>query len=131
MEDQVYSWVVRQGNILIQKNEDRISLKLDYENGESCLLTHSDTEEIIELLTTLSTAIWKNPDYKRKPYTHKLYKKNGDEFYWEIEGSQLLLSYNETEGAIEIRCNGNSSLYLELNYAVEIVQVLEHLKGSI
>jgi hypothetical protein len=131
MEDQIYNWVVRKGNILIQKNKDCISLKLDYENGECCLLTHSDTEEIIELLTIISARIWQNPDYKRKPYTHPFYKKNGSEYYWEIDASQLLLSYNGIEDAIEIRCNGNSSLDLEINYVVEIVQILGHLKGGI
>ena len=75
MEDQVYNWVVRKGNMLIQKNEDRISLKLDYENGEYCLLTYSDAEEITEILTIISRQIWENPDYKRKPYTQRLYKK--------------------------------------------------------
>lgn len=127
MENQVYNWLVRKGTIRIQRNGDCIALQLDYEKGDHCLLTASDAYEIIELLTNISKQIWDDPDYKRKPYTNPLYKKNGNEYYWEIETSQLLLHYNETEEAVEIKCNGNSRLNLEINYVVEIIQVLEHL----
>lgn len=127
MENQVYNWLVKKGTIRIQRNGYCIALQLDYEKGDYCLLTPSDTDEIIELLTDISKQIWEDPDYKRKPYTNPLYKKNGNEYYWEIETSQLLLHYNETEDAVEIKCNGNSSLNLEINYVVEIIQILEHL----
>ena len=118
---------MKKGNILIQKNEDCIALQLDYENGEYCLLLHSDTCEIIELLTNISKQIWENPDYERKPYINQLYKINENEYYWEIETSQLLLKYNETEDAIAIKYNGDSRLNLEINYVIEIIQILEHL----
>ena len=127
MENQVYNWLVKKGTIRIQRNGDCIALQLDYEKGDYCLLTPSDTDEIIELLTNISKQIWEDPDYKRKPYTNPLYKKNGNEYYWEIETSQLLLHYNETEDAVEIKCNGNSRLNLEINYVVEMIQILEHL----
>jgi len=127
MENQVYNWLVKKGTIRIQRSGDCIALQLDYEKEDYCLLTPSDTDEIIELLTNISKQIWEDPDYKRKPYTNPLYKKNGNEYYWEIETSQLLLHYNETEDAVEIKCNGNSSLNLEINYVVEIIQILEHL----
>jgi len=127
MENQVYNWLVKKGTIRIQRNGDCIVLQLDYEKGYYCLLTPSDTDEIIELLTNISKRIWEDPDYKRKPYTNPLYKKNGNEYYWEIETSQLLLHYNETEDAVEIKCNGNSRLNLEINYVVEMIQILEYL----
>lgn len=127
MENQVYNWLVKKGNILIKKDEDCISLQLDYEHGTSCLLTITDASEIIELLTNISTQIWENPNYERKAYTHQLYKVNEKEYYWEIEGSQLLLKYNDIEEAIEIKCNGDRSLKLAVNYVVEIIQILEHL----
>ncbi|WDO14008.1 hypothetical protein MH928_04755 [Flavobacterium sp. WW92] len=127
MENQVYNWLVKKGTIRIQRNGDCIALQLDYEKEDYCLLTPSDTDEIIELLTNISKQIWEDPDYKRKPYTNPLYKKIGNEYYWEIETSRLLLHYNETEDAVEIKCNGNSSLNLEINYVVEIIQILEYL----
>ncbi|RKS26591.1 hypothetical protein CLV94_1655 [Flavobacterium endophyticum] len=127
MENQVYNWLVKKGTIRIQRNGDCIALQLDYEKKDCCLLTPSDTDEIIELLTNISKQIWEDPDYKRKPYTNPLYKKNGNEYYWEIETSRLLLHYNETEDAVEIKCNGNSRLNLEINYVVEMIQILEHL----
>ncbi len=111
----------------IQKNGDCIAMQLDYENGDSCLPTPSDTYEIIELLTNISKQIWEDPDYEKKPYTSQLYKKNGNDYCWQIETSQLRLKYNETEDAIEIRYNRSNSLNLEINYVVEIIQVLEHL----
>lgn len=127
MENQVYNWLVRKGNILIQKNGDCIGLQLDYEHGAYCLLTPTDTDQIIEILISISKQIWENPDYERKAYTNQLYKIKENAYCWEIEGSTLLLKYNEVEDAIEIKCNGDSRLNLELNYVVELIQLLEHL----
>lgn len=127
MENQVYNWLVKKGTLLIQRDGDCIALQLDYENGDCCLLTPSDTYEIIELLTTISKQIWESPDYKRKPYTGQLYKKTENNYYWEIEASQLLLGHNEAENAIEIKYKGSNRFNLEINYAVEIIQILEYL----
>lgn len=127
MENQVYNWFVKNGNIQIQKKEDRISLQLNYEKKEYCLLTQSDAYEIIDLLTQISKEIWENPNYQRQPYTNQLFKHNGNEYYWEIEGSQILINYNEIEDAIEIKYKGNSNIDLEVNHAVEIIQIMDQL----
>ncbi|MCD0476741.1 hypothetical protein LPB87_20300 [Flavobacterium sp. EDS] len=127
MENQVYNWFVKNGNIQIQKKEDRISLQLDNEKKEYCLLTQSDAYEIIDLLTQISKEIWENPNYQRQPYTNQLFKHNGNEYYWEIEGSQILINYNEIEDAIEIKYKGNSNIDLEVNHAVEIIQIMDQL----
>lgn len=127
MENQVYNWLVKKGNVLIQRNGDCIALQLDYEQGTSCLLTRTDTDQIIEILISISKQIWESPDYQRSAYTSRLFSINGNEYCWEIEGSALLLKYNDIEEAIEIRCKGASRLNLELNYVVEIIQILEHL----
>lgn len=127
MENQVYNWFVKNGNIQIQKKEDRISLQLDNEKKEYCLLTQSDAYEIIDLLTQISKEIWENPNYQRQPYTNQLFKHNGNEYYWEIEGSQILINYNEIEDAIEIKYKGNSNIDLEVNHTVEIIQIMDQL----
>ena len=127
MENQVYNWFVKNGNIQIQKKEDRISLQLDNEKKEYCLLTQSDAYEIIDLLTQISKEIWENPNYQRQPYTNQLFKHNGNEYYWEIDGSQILINYNEIEDAIEIKYKGNSNIDLEVNHAVEIIQIMDQL----
>ncbi|MBN2891403.1 MAG: hypothetical protein JXL97_06025 [Bacteroidales bacterium] len=130
MENQVYYWLVKNGNIQIQKNEDCISLQLDYENGECCLLTRSDTNEIIGLLTSISKEIWEDPNYQRKPHINHLLKYTENGYYWEIETSQIIITYNEIEDAIEIKYNGNSKMNLEINYVVKIIQILEHFTLS-
>lgn len=127
MENQVYNWFVKKGNIQIQKIGNCIALQLDYENGESCLLTRSDNDEIIQLLTEIAKQIWENPNYVRIPYTNKLYEKIDNEFYWKIDTSKLLIRHNDIEKAIEIRSGGSKELNLEINYIVEIIQILEHL----
>ncbi|MCI9844861.1 hypothetical protein [Flavobacterium pectinovorum] len=128
MENQIYNWFVKNGNIQIQKNGDCISLQVSYKNGDCCLLTHSDADEIIEILISISRQIWEDPNYVRKAYSGQLFKKIEDKFLWEIGTSELFIKYNETEDAIEIKCNGNSTLNLEINYIVEIIQILEHLQ---
>lgn len=127
MENQVYNWVVKKGNIVIKKNGDCISLQIDCENGEYCLLTQTDTNEIIEIVTDISKQIWESPNYERKPYTNQLFKTNDNKYYWEIENSKLVLKRNEIENGVEISCIGNHTLNLEINCAVEIIQILEQL----
>ncbi|HCQ12923.1 hypothetical protein [Flavobacterium sp.] len=127
MENQVYNWLVKKGTIIFRKNGDFITLQLDYENGESCLLTRSDNDEVVQLLTKIASQIWENPNYEKKPYTKQLYAKIDNDYYWKIDGSKLLLRYNEIENATEIRIKENKELNIEINYIVEIIQILEHL----
>ncbi|PQA93914.1 hypothetical protein SAMN05421796_1066 [Chryseobacterium piscicola] len=127
MENKVYNWLVKKGTISVRKNGDLIMLQLDYENGESCLLTRADNDEIIQLLTTIAEQIWENPNYERKPYTKQLYEKIDNDYYWEINGSKLIIRYNENENATEIRSDESKELNIEINYIIEIVQILEHL----
>ncbi|AFU68111.1 hypothetical protein P700755_001150 [Psychroflexus torquis ATCC 700755] len=127
MKSQTYNWLVNKGNIIIQKNRNYVSLQINYENGEYCLLTNTDTDEIIELLTSISKQIWESPNYERKHYTNQLYKTNGNRYYWEIENSKLVLNYNEIENGVEINYIGNSKFKLEVNCLVEIIQILEQL----
>jgi hypothetical protein len=127
MENKVYNWLVKKGTISVRKNGDYITLQLDYENGESCLLTRADNDEIIQLLTTIAEQIWENPNYERKPYTKQLYEKIDNDYYWEINGSKLIIRYNENENATEIRSDESKELNIEINYIIEIVQILEHL----
>ena len=127
MENQVYKWFVRKGNVIVQKNVHCISLQLDYENGDYCLLAPTDADEIIEILTNISKQIWEDPNYVKKPYTKRLYQSNENEYYWDIETSQLLLKHNNKEDAIEIKYQGSSSFNLEINHTVEVIQILERL----
>ncbi|WP_300491122.1 hypothetical protein [Flavobacterium sp.] len=126
MENQIYNWFVKKGNILIQRDDTCISLKLNGEKGESCLLTRSDNDDIIQLLTKIAKEIWEDPDYERKPYPKQLCQEVDNVYYWDIEESRLMIKYNEIENAVEIGCDGSQTLNLEINYAVEIIQVLEH-----
>lgn len=127
MENKTYHWLVKNGNITLQKNEDQISLELSYEKGKSCLLTTSDVAEITDILFDLAQQVWENPNYIRTPYTEKLYTNSGNIYSWEIETSELIIQFNEQENAVEIKSIGNNILNLEVNQVVEIVQILEHL----
>jgi len=69
---QVFNWVVKQGNIILFADNDKIHLEINKENNPTCLLTESDAEEVISILTNISSDIWDNPDYTKEPYTGKL-----------------------------------------------------------
>lgn len=127
MDNQIYRWSVKKGNILVQRNEYCISLQVDYENGDCCLLTHTDVDEITDFLTIISRQIWEDPNYVKKAYTNRLYKVNQNEYSWNVELSQLSLRYNEIENAIEIKYRGSGQFNLEINCAIEVIQILEQL----
>ncbi|MGA9212347.1 hypothetical protein, partial [Kaistella sp.] len=115
MENHIYNWLVKNGTIQIQKQKDCISLQIDYEKGEYCLLTHSDANEISDLLANLSQEIWEDPSYQKKPYTGQIFKHHGNEYYWDTETSQIFIKYNEIKNAIEIKYIGNRRINLEIN----------------
>lgn len=127
-ETQVYKWLVKRGSILLFEDRDKIHLELDKENSESCLLTKEDTEEVISIMTSLSGAIWNNPDFIKEPYQGRLYKidNNNGIVYWDVEQSRLYVGFNVNEDAIEINYNGDSVVKVPVNYAVEIIQIMTH-----
>lgn len=127
MKNQVYNWYVKQGNMVIRRDEDSVFFQLDFEGADCCLLTDSDTAELIDLLTEVARQIWENPAYEKQPYAGPIYRTVDNTYSWQIGDSELLIRYNENEQAVEIRCTGNTALHLEVNYAVEIIQILEHL----
>ncbi|EPR68273.1 hypothetical protein [Cyclobacterium qasimii] len=127
MENQLFNLFLKKGNIVIQSNEYRISLQLDYENGDHCQLALTDTQDLIQLLTRLSQQIWEDENYTKTPYVKQLYIENQNTFSWEIDSSLLTIEFNETENAIVLKHKGNNPLHLEINQVVEIVQILERL----
>lgn len=132
MEEKIYSWFVKKGNILIHRNENCITFQLSGENEDFCWLTKSDTDEVIDILTMIAKQIWENPDYLRKSYTDRLYKITEEDCHvWEIGDSQLLIKYDETEVVIKIKSIGNANLNIEVNQAVEIIQILEQLNNQV
>lgn len=127
MGNHIYNWLVKNGTIQIQKKKDCISLQIDYEKDEYCQLTHSDADEISDILANLSQEIWEDPNYQRKPYNGQIFKHNGNEYYWDTETSQIFIKYNEIKNAIEIKYIGNSRINLEINSVIEIIQIMEQL----
>jgi len=127
-ENKVYNWLIKRGNILLSREGHQIQLEFKKENGESCLLTEDDTEDIISIMTSLAQAIWAAPDYIKEPYTGQLYKtRNDDGFvYWDIGQSRLNVGFNVSEGVVEMDHAGDAALKVPVNYAVEIIQVMTH-----
>ena len=123
----VYKWMVRKGSVLLFINEDKIHLELDKEGHESCLLTPKDTEELIDLLTSLSRDIWERPDLVKQPYLQRLYKVDDNGLvHWDIDQTTLYIGFNETENAVEINYSGDAVVEIPVNYSVEVIQILSH-----
>lgn len=130
MEEKIYSWFVKKGNVLIHRNKFHVSLQLNAEDEEYCVLIKSDAEELIDLLTAIATQIWEDTAYVKEVYTKQLYKITEDDSYvWETEGSKLLLRYSEKEQGVTMKSAENTSLNIELNQIVEIIQILELLNN--
>jgi hypothetical protein len=127
-EHRVYKWLVKGGSILLFEDRDKIHIELDKEDSESCLLTKEDTEEVISILTSISGAIWNNPDCIKEPYEGQLFKidNNNGLVYWDFEQARLYLGFNVNEDAIEISYSGDSVLKVSVNYVVEIIQIMTH-----
>ena len=127
MENRVFNLFLKKGNIVIDKNDYKIRLQLDYENGDHCLLAPSDTQDLIQLLTSLSQQIWEDENYVKTPYVAQLFVENQNTFLWKIDSSELSIEYNEPKNGIELKYKGYNPLDLEINQVIEIVQILEGL----
>ncbi|WP_339902971.1 hypothetical protein [uncultured Cyclobacterium sp.] len=129
MENRVFNLFLKKGNIVIDKNDYKIRLQLDYENGDHCLLAPSDTQDLIQLLTSLSQQIWEDENYVKTPYVAQLFVENQNTFLWKIDSSELSIEYNEPKNGIELKYKGYNPLDLEINQVIEIVQILERLNN--
>lgn len=129
MENQLFNLFLKKGNMVIDKNEYKIRLQLDYENGDHCLSAPSDTHDLIQLLTRLSQQIWEDENYTKTPYEAQLFVENQNVFHWKIDSSELSIECNESKNDIVFKYKGNNLLHLEINQVIEIVQILERLNN--
>ena len=127
MENQLFNLLLKTGNILIFRNEDRISLQFNYENGDHCFLAPTDTQDLIQLLTMLCQHLWEDKNYKKTPYIKQLFVENKNAFSWGIDSSELTIERSKLGNGIVLKHQGDNPLNLEVNQVVEIVQILERL----
>lgn len=127
MQNQVYNWFFQQGSMVMEKSANCIVLQLNTEGNAFCLLTNSDCEEIIDILTTLASQIWEDPGYVRKPYVQQLFRHEGNTYWWQLNESILKVWPSDSDESIAISCEGNSQMQVEVKQVVELIQVLGHL----
>ena len=127
MSNQGYEWSVKQGEIKLQRQDDCIAISFDFQGGERCLLTGQETVELIEMLIETSKQIWEDTSYVKVPYQKQLYTRSDNVFQWKIQEARLEIYPNEIENAIEMKSIGSDTLIIEVNYIIEIVQILEAL----
>ena len=131
-DNQVFNWVVRQGNITLFGDNDKIHLEINKENNQTCLLTKSDAEEVVSILTDISGSIWDDPYYQKEPYPGKLYKLNGDgKAYWDIGATKLFVGLNDKEDALEMNVEGDPVMKVSVNASIEIIQIMSHFSNRL
>jgi len=131
-EKRVFNWVVRQGNIIVFADDDKIHLEINKENYPTCLLTKSDAGEVINILTNMAEDIWHNPDYTREPYKGKQYILDEDgKVYWDISETKIFVGLNDQHDALEIDFQGSNVTKMPVNICVEMVQILTHFSNKL
>jgi hypothetical protein len=131
-DKQIFNWVVKQGNITLFADNDKIYLEINKENNPACLLTRSDAEEVISILTDISGNIWDNPGYTKEPYKGKLYllDENG-KAYWDINETRLFVGLNDQQDALEINFQGNPVMKVPVNLSIELIQIMTHFSNKL
>jgi hypothetical protein len=129
---QVFNWVVKQGNITLLAENDKIHLEINKEDHPACLLTKDDAEEVISILTDISRNIWNNPDYAKEPYTGPLYSLDGNgKAYWDINDTRLFIGLNDQQDALEMNFQGNPVMKVPVNFSIEIIQIITHFSNKL
>ncbi|MBS9779311.1 MAG: hypothetical protein KGV51_01665 [Moraxellaceae bacterium] len=126
MNNPTFNLLVNQGNLFIEKDKQFIHFQC---NQNNCLLTQTDTNDLIEILTEFAKEIWQNPNYIKEPYTEKIVKTDEQGYYWLIDNSKLHISYDNSLKLLKISCQNNCNIHLSINQTVEIIQILEQLNG--
>lgn len=130
-DKQTFNWVVKQGNIALFADNDKIHLEINKENNPTCLLTKSDAEEVIFILTNISRNIWDHPDYAKEPYKGKLYMLDDNgKAYWDINETRLFIGLNDQQDALEINFQGNPVMKISVNFSIEIAQIMTHFSNK-
>ena len=131
-DKQAFNWVVKQGNILLLADNDKIHLEINKENNPTCLLTKSDAEEMIFILTNISRNIWDNPNYTKEPYRGKLYMLDDNgKAYWDINETRLFVGLNDQQDALEMDFHGNPVMKVPVNFSIEITQIMTHFSNKL
>ena len=131
-DKKVFSWIVKQGNLVIFAENDKIHFEINKENNPTCLLTRSDAQEVISILSEISQTIWTNPEYIKEPYKGKIYQldENG-KAYWDINETRLFMGNNDDQEALELDFSGNPVMKIPVNISVEMIQVMDHFLGEL
>lgn len=131
-EKKAFNWVVRQGNITLFADKDKVFLEIKSDNNSTCLLEKSDADDIISILTDLSGSIWDDPAYQREPYTGKLYELDDNgKAYWDIGNTRLFLGVNDQEDALEMYVEGDPVMKASVNTSIEIIQIMSHFSNRL
>jgi hypothetical protein len=127
MNKEVYNWLVKEGDLVIFRNEDHLHVSLNNCNEGKCLLTKMDTIEIIEVFTKIAQEIWESEGYIKKPYLKNLFTEKQGNYSWDIDGTELAIGPAKESEEIQIAYDGNNELNIEINYAVEMIQIMQFL----
>ena len=128
----MFNWVVKQGNIVLSADNNKIHLEINKEDHSTCLLTKTDAEEVIDILTGIAEKIWNNAEYTKEPYTGKLYTINDNgKAFWDINETRLIIGLNDQQDALEMNFQGNAVIKLSVNLAIEIVQIITHFANKL
>ena len=126
----MHQWFVKQGRIGIARDEDLIDFDVDPEGHDHCLLTALDAKEIAEILTGVAHEIWESQT-ERPPYRQGYEETSAGRYQWQNSANAVTLGVASDHSAIEVALEGASPFKMNVNQAVELIQIIQrHLSSG-
>lgn len=126
---QIHQWLVQQGRLGISSQDQWVSIDVDPEGAEACLLTIQDALEVAGLIATHARDVWERVDQSQR--LEQSFQLDGDDGYcWQTEGGVLSISRPMVAPEIRFRYTGSLPCHITVGQAVELVQLLERLANG-
>ncbi len=120
----IHQWLVRQGRIGLMTTDTHVVLDIDPEGAEACVLTVQDAQEVAVLLTTHAQSLWSS--FAEPPAWQRTVEQTGSGvFRWAL--ADATISVHTSADAVVLHTTNPGPTRFDVNQAVELVQVLEHI----
>lgn len=123
---QVHQWFVKQGRLGISSRDQWVSIEVDPEGAEQCLLTLQDATEVAGVIASHAKAVWERVG-QTQPFKQSFEAVGESAYRWRTEGGDLSISRPVGAHEVSFHYVGQSPCRVTVGQAVELVQLLEHL----
>jgi hypothetical protein len=124
--DHIHQWFVKQGRLSISSSDETISIEIDPEGAEACILTLQDALEVADVVSSHAKNVWEKSD-RSAPYIQSYQEHREGVYHWQTERGALTILRSAGSREVQVHYTGKQPCELSVGQAVELIQLLQRL----